>query len=330
MQKNVMMESLSKLRALWSALGTGSAVVYSPWLAVLMVAYSVGASVGWYLLKGTPLGHELSTIGLSKSRLVVILIWLGVVVFYAGLRLFCRCRLRTISWQSHATIIGSMIILSVFWLYGRRGSFRYWFDFYPPWGGHRGMWPYYFFVTTSIFARVILPAAIICLVYRRSLSDFGYRIRGMWRGWWIYAVLTAAVALIVIFYASTLPAFLRKYPWCKQGIIEGAIHLDLLLIYFSASFLFYFSGEAFWRGFILFGTTRELGKNGLFFMVMPYVLGHLGKPLPETLGAVLAGLVLGVLAWHHRSFYLGAITHFAIATTMDLAALWRRGVALVW
>ena len=65
-------------------------------------------------------------------------------------------------------------------------------------------------------------------------------------------------------------------------------------------------------------------------MVMPYVIGHCGKPLPETLGAVGAGLVLGALALHHRSFWLGAIAHWVIAITMDLMALWRRGISVVW
>ena len=142
-------------------------------------------------------------------------------------------------------------------------------------------------------------------------------------------MLVVAVVLVVVFYASTLPAFLRKYPWCKQGIINGTITLDLLLIYLMVSFVFYFSGEAFWRGFILFGTVKELGKNGLFFMVMPYVLGHLGKPIQETLGAIFAGLVLGALAWHHRSFILGAVSHWMVATAMDFAALYRRGIEIV-
>jgi len=192
------------------------------------------------------------------------------------------------------------------------------------------MWPYYFFVSCSVLARIIIPLLLITWVLRRSARDFGYGLKDVTRGWWVYAVLVLGVILVVFFYASTLPAFLKKYPWCKQGIINGSLNLDLLLIYLSISFVFYFSGEAFWRGFILFGTVGELGKNGLFLMIMPYVLGHLGKPLPETLGAIAAGLVLGVLAWHHRSFLLGAVSHWLVATAMDLSALYRRGVDIVW
>ena len=66
-----------------------------------------------------------------------------------------------------------------------------------------------------------------------------------------------------------------------------------------------------------------------FFVAMPYVLGHCGKPLPETLGAIAAGLALGGLALYHRSFWLGAISHWTIAMTMDLMALWRRGISIV-
>jgi hypothetical protein len=39
--------------------------------------------------------------------------------------------------------------------------------------------------------------------------------------------------------------------------------------------------------------------------------------------------VLGYLALRHRSFWLGAATHWAVAITMDVMALWARGVAIV-
>ena len=330
MQKQAMGNSLNNMGLHWRRLGADAPVRFSPVLAGLMTAYSVGASIGWYAIRGTDMGRWLATLGLDKSRLVVLLFWVGVGLFYLGLRFLCAVRLRQISYRTHMTIVGSMLILSLFWLYGRRTSFRFWFDFYPSWGGHKGLLPYYFFVPTSILARVVIPVLLIVFVYKRAVSDFGYRVTGMMRGWWIYAFLTLSVALVVVFYASTLPAFLRKYPWCKPGIIDGTITVQLLVVYLVASFAFYFSGEAFWRGFILFGTTKELGKNGLFFMIMPYVLGHLGKPIPETLGAVAAGLVLGVLAWHHRSFLLGALSHWVIATTMDVAALYRRGIEFIY
>jgi membrane protease YdiL (CAAX protease family) len=59
--------------------------------------------------------------------------------------------------------------------------------------------------------------------------------------------------------------------------------------------------------------------------MIPYVMIHFGKPLPETLGAIIAGLVLGHLALKSRSVWLGIATHVIVATSMDFAALLRRG-----
>ena len=65
-------------------------------------------------------------------------------------------------------------------------------------------------------------------------------------------------------------------------------------------------------------------------MLIPYVAAHFGKPMLETLGAILAGLFLGYLAWEHRSFWLGVALHWGVALMMDLFALYRRGVTMVW
>jgi len=62
------------------------------------------------------------------------------------------------------------------------------------------------------------------------------------------------------------------------------------------------------------------------WMVMMYSIGHYAKPILEVNGSIIAGFVLGYLALRHRSFFLGAVLHWSIALTMDLAVLYQRGV----
>ena len=49
------------------------------------------------------------------------------------------------------------------------------------------------------------------------------------------------------------------------------------------------------------------------------------EPLPETLGAIFAGLSLGVLALLTRSIWLGVAIHVSVAVSMDLLSLWMKG-----
>ena len=79
--------------------------------------------------------------------------------------------------------------------------------------------------------------------------------------------------------------------------------------------------EFFFRGFILNGLRRALGANAIFVMIVPYCMIHYGKPLPETLGAIGAGLILGTLAMRTKSIWGGVLIHIGVATTMDVLAL---------
>ncbi len=46
-----------------------------------------------------------------------------------------------------------------------------------------------------------------------------------------------------------------------------------------------------------------------------------GKPFPETIGAIFAGIILGTLAMRTRSIWGGVLIHVGVAMTMDALAL---------
>jgi uncharacterized protein len=83
--------------------------------------------------------------------------------------------------------------------------------------------------------------------------------------------------------------------------------------------------EFFFRGFLIFALARFLGSLAIFVMVIPYAMIHLSKPLPECLGAIVTGIVLGTVALRTRSIYGGVLVHSVIGFSMDFFALLAKG-----
>ena len=143
--------------------------------------------------------------------------------------------------------------------------------------------------------------------------DFG-------RHFWIYVGLYGAV-LPVIWLVSFTPEFYTFYPMYPQA---GRSWFDLLSweALYAGQFI---ALEFFFRGFLVGGLSRFLGALAVPVCVMPYLMIHFTKPWPEAAGSVVAGFVLGWLAWKTKSIWGGVCVHCAVASTMDLLALAHKG-----
>ena len=123
--------------------------------------------------------------------------------------------------------------------------------------------------------------------------------------------------------ASTNANFLHTYPFYR--VDPGEPLWPAFWIWEALYILQFIALEFFFRGFLLHGLRRRMGFYAVFAMMVPYVLIHFGKPMLETLVAIIAGVVLGALSLKNRSVWLGAAIHVAVALSMDTLALWRTG-----
>ena len=168
----------------------------------------------------------------------------------------------------------------------------------------------------------IVPLIIIKFVFKDKFSNYGLSIKGALKDYKIYLLLIGIMLPIVIT-ASFTESFQHKYPFYK--LQEGEGLFPRFFIWECLYLLQFFAVEFFFRGFMLHGNKQRFGFYSILVMTIPYCMIHFGKPLPETLAAIVAGLVLGVLSLKSNSIWLGVAIHFSVAITMDFCSLWQKG-----
>jgi len=172
------------------------------------------------------------------------------------------------------------------------------------------------------FCYFIVPWIVIRFVFRERLSDYGLRIKGAFKEYWLYVVMLL-VMLPLVWYFSGTSSFQSRYPFYQPDPGEALWPQFWIweMLYLSQ----FFTLEFFFRGFMTLGLRQRFGYYSVFVMMIPYCMIHFGKPMPETIGAIFAGLVLGTLSLKSRSVLLGVLIHYSVAITMDLFALWKEG-----
>lgn len=182
----------------------------------------------------------------------------------------------------------------------------------------------------------LLPALLLAPRALRP-ANLGLGL-GDWRFGLKWLAILVGIMVPVVAIASRFSTFWKYYPLNgtlghQAGqLLAGQAVPDGFLVHFviyELLYALYFVGwEYFFRGFMTFGLHARMGVNGLLVANIPFALLHVGKPFPEALGSILAGVALGLFALRARSFWYCFILHAMIAWTMDAAAIVRRAQEL--
>ena len=163
---------------------------------------------------------------------------------------------------------------------------------------------------------VVIPT-IVAAFCRLSPKDIGLRLKGTARDIWTYLVLFLLI-FPVLWLVSHDAGFQRTYPFI--GPIKGATDPNFIAFHVIYCLQF-FAIEYFFRGFMVLGLKPSLGQASILVMLAPYCMIHYYKPMPEALGAIGAGLILGTLSWRTGTILSGWFLHYAVALSMDLLSL---------
>jgi membrane protease YdiL (CAAX protease family) len=195
------------------------------------------------------------------------------------------------------------------------------------------------------FALLGLAPAALVAAFREKPATLGLSLRApILRSpiFWLAApaaVLAGAIGAM----ASDLGSY---YPYSRD-LIERTRESGLgpLVGHLAAyALLYYVPWEFFFRGFLLFpfalaaeralglreaeralaprgaaaeGEARTIVAALVLFQTIPSTMLHVGHPLSELAGAVVAGLAFGILAWKTRSIVPGLILHAALGIGTD-------------
>jgi len=158
---------------------------------------------------------------------------------------------------------------------------------------------------TELIYYLFVPLAAGWLLFRDKPWDYGIRI-GRWKPSIILTLVCLAAMALILYGAGKMPEF-RSY-YHRNAIDWSELLLNTALYMFAWEFVF--------RGYMLFGLEKSIGKSAIFVQAIPFVLLHLGKPFLETLFCIPGGFILGYVAYRTRSFLPCFIIHFGIYVMM--------------
>jgi len=164
---------------------------------------------------------------------------------------------------------------------------------------------------TELTYWLLVPLAAGWLLFRDKPRDYGFRI-GNWKWALILTPACLAAMALILYGASKMPEF-RSY-YYKYAIDWPELLLDTALYMFSWEFVF--------RGYMLFGLEKSIGRSAIFVQAIPFVLLHLGKPFLETLACIPGGFGFGYVAYKTRSFLPCFIIHSGMYMMMVSFVNW--------
>ena len=174
----------------------------------------------------------------------------------------------------------------------------------------------------TILGYAIIPLLVIRLYLKEEIKTFGFSGSITRKDLKIYGLMLVFMIPLVIGMSFTASCQ-HKYPFYH----ETRQLPDIQLFIWEAEYMLqFFALEFFFRGFFLHGIKDRFGFYSVFVMTIPYCMIHFGKPFPETMAAIIAGIALGILSLKSKNIWLGFFIHCSVALTMDFCSLWQQGL----
>lgn len=204
------------------------------------------------------------------------------------------------------------LLLSVFYFYhGRMSTYERFFSnntITAP------LLSVYYQWLSAVLIFLIVPSLTWSGVMGYRLQDMGLRL-GEWKKGLIAVSIGLPLMLVYAFGASRMYEFQGIYPLYKY---IGMENMWVIFRYYLTAFLFYFSYEAFIRGFIFNAMKDEFGVLGAILIAA--LVGapvYIGASEMEGVLSIVLHLGFGYIAWKSRSFIYTALLSWVWLVAVD-------------
>jgi uncharacterized protein len=217
-----------------------------------------------------------------------------------------------------AIFLSVAVLQTISWYYTSRKFFRENFFEDLQFNPNVYLIEYLYWFVGDFFTFFILPLLIIKILFKENFKNFGVTVGDYKTGLKI-SLIFLAFMFPLIWIVSASGEFAQTYPHLQSAKSSWT----MFFIFEAGIFLYMISWEFFWRGYMLFGLKEKFGYYAVLIQMIPFLILHNGKPAPETFGAILGGIALGILALRTGSFFYCVITHAGVMFTIDFISALR-------
>lgn len=180
------------------------------------------------------------------------------------------------------------------------------------------------FMSFKMHLFTLVPVGLFYYFKDRELPFlYGLRFKGFdAKPYWI----VAAIVIPTIFLVSFSPHFTGYYPICKPSemkFVRFISPVNATILYEITYAGMYVWVEVLFRGFLVVGMSKVLGKNSILPMAAMYCFIHFAKPAGEATTAIIGGYILGILAYRTENIMGGVVLHITVAMGMEFFAMWQ-------
>ncbi len=189
---------------------------------------------------------------------------------------------------------------------------------------------YFYYYTSENMSGIITLLIPIYLIYRifdknndvpfygLSIKNFNFKL----------AFILSAISILISFVGSRFGDVAEYYPILNRTAYKSfstalGINPFISATVFESAYIFDFVMiELFFRGFMIFGFVKLLGKNAILPIASLYAIIHFGKPLPETISSFFGAYFLGIVAYTQKNIGIGVILHCVLALAMEMFTIY--------